>query len=352
MRKKDFFFTVVSLFSIITGILLCFYDFIIITLNPGTFLDNLTSFSHIWLIPGIYLIHAGIFRLKKQNSFFSSLPKAVKITEVILIFLFVIISIPCLYFILTPDQNPQPNADYVFLLGGGIDKNGVLPTNVLYRCETAVNYLQNNPNTQVIVTGGTLKFLPFPEAPAIKAALEEKEDINRLLDEGMIPAMREIGDKFSRNEAYVPELLIAARAMQTGLALIEPLIAASGRKSIGKIAIGTVKGDLHDIGKNLVAIMLKGAGYDVIDLGVNCDTAKYDNAVKQGADIVACSSLLTTTMPYMKEVVEHFKGTNVKVIIGGAPVTQAFADEIGADGYSEDANGAVKLVDSLYHRAC
>ncbi len=186
----------------------------------------------------------------------------------------------------------------------------------------------------------------------VQAALEEKEDINRLLDEGMIPAMREIGDKFSRNEAYVPELLIAARAMQTGLALIEPLIAASGRKSIGKIAIGTVKGDLHAIGKNLVAIMLKGAGYDVIDLGVNCDTAKYDNAVKQGADIVACSSLLTTTMPYMKEVVEHFKGTNVKVIIGGAPVTQAFADEIGADGYSEDANGAVKLVDSLYHRAC
>lgn len=186
----------------------------------------------------------------------------------------------------------------------------------------------------------------------VQAAIEEKEDINRLLDEGMIPAMREIGDKFSRNEAYVPELLIAARAMQTGLALIEPLIAASGRKSIGKIAIGTVKGDLHDIGKNLVAIMLKGAGYDVIDLGVNCDTAKYDSAVKQGAEIVACSSLLTTTMPYMREVVEHFKGTNVKVIIGGAPITQAFADEIGADGYSEDANGAVKLVDSLYHRAC
>lgn len=186
----------------------------------------------------------------------------------------------------------------------------------------------------------------------VQAAIEEKEDINRLLDEGMIPAMREIGDKFSRNEAYVPELLIAARAMQTGLALIEPLIAASGRKSIGKIAIGTVKGDLHDIGKNLVAIMLKGAGYDVIDLGVNCDTAKYDSAVKQGAEIVACSSLLTTTMPYMREVVEHFKGTNVKVIIGGAPVTQAFADEIGADGYSEDANGAVKLVDSLYHSAC
>ena len=163
----------------------------------------------------------------------------------------------------------------------------------------------------------------------------------------MIPAMREIGDKFSRNEAYVPELLIAARAMQSGLALIEPLIAASGRESKGKVAIGTVSGDLHDIGKNLVAIMLKGAGYDVIDLGVNCDIAKYEEGVKQGAQIVACSSLLTTTMGYMKDVVEHFKGTDVKVIVGGAPVTQEFADEIGASGYSDDANAAVKLVDSI-----
>ena len=185
----------------------------------------------------------------------------------------------------------------------------------------------------------------------VKAAIEEKEDINALLDHGMIPAMREIGDRFSRNEAYVPELLIAARAMQSGLLLLEPLIAASGRKSLGKVCIGTVKGDLHDIGKNLVAIMLKGAGYDVIDLGVNCDIAKYEEGVKQGATIVGCSSLLTTTMPYMKEVVEHFKGKGVKVVIGGAPVTQAYADEIGADGYSEDANGAVKLIDSLLKTA-
>lgn len=167
----------------------------------------------------------------------------------------------------------------------------------------------------------------------------------------MIPAMREIGERFSRNEAYVPELLIAARAMQSGLALIEPLIAASGRKSIGKVAIGTVKGDLHDIGKNLVAIMLKGAGYDVIDLGVNCDLGKYEEGMARGAQIIACSSLLTTTMTYMKDVVEHFKGKNVKVIIGGAPVTQAYADEIGADGYSQDATGAVKLVDCLL-KAC
>lgn len=181
----------------------------------------------------------------------------------------------------------------------------------------------------------------------VQEAINNQEDINAILDRGMIPAMREIGDRFSRNEAYVPELLIAARAMQAGLALLEPLIAASGREPLGKIAIGTVKGDLHDIGKNLVGIMLKGAGYEVIDLGVNCDIAKYEEGVKQGATIVGCSSLLTTTMPYMKEVVEHFRGTGVKVIIGGAPVTQAYADEIGADGYSEDANGAVKLVDSI-----
>lgn len=181
----------------------------------------------------------------------------------------------------------------------------------------------------------------------VQAAIDNGEDINPILDRGMIPAMREIGERFSRNEAYVPELLIAARAMQSGLALIEPLIAASGRKSIGKVAIGTVKGDLHDIGKNLVAIMLKGAGYDVIDLGVNCDLGKYEEGIARGAQIIACSSLLTTTMTYMKDVVEHFKGKDVKIIIGGAPVTQAYADEIGADGYSQDATGAVKLVDCL-----
>lgn len=181
----------------------------------------------------------------------------------------------------------------------------------------------------------------------VQAAIDAKEDINGLLDRGMIPAMREIGEKFSRNEAYVPELLIAARAMQAGLALLEPLIAASGRKSLGKVAIGTVKGDLHDIGKNLVAIMLKGAGYDVVDLGTNCTIEKFDQGIAQGATVIALSSLLTTTMPYMRDVVAHYQGTPVKVIIGGAPVTQSFADEIGAAGYSEDANGAVKLVDKL-----
>lgn len=187
-------------------------------------------------------------------------------------------------------------------------------------------------------------------AAIVQSAIDAKENIGDILDKGMIPAMREIGDRFSKNEVYVPELLIAARAMQAGLALIEPLLAASGRKSMGKIAIGTVKGDLHDIGKNLVAIMLKGAGYDVIDLGVNCDVEKYKGALEQGAQVLACSALLTTTMPYMKEIVNSFKG-KAKIIIGGAPVTQAFADEIGADGYSDDANGAVKLVDSILKSA-
>lgn len=187
-------------------------------------------------------------------------------------------------------------------------------------------------------------------AAIVQSAIDAKENIGDILDKGMIPAMREIGDRFSKNEVYVPELLIAARAMQAGLALIEPLLAATGRKSMGKIAIGTVKGDLHDIGKNLVAIMLKGAGYDVIDLGVNCDVEKYRGALEQGAQVLACSALLTTTMPYMKEIVNAFKG-KAKIIIGGAPVTQAYADEIGADGYSDDANGAVKLVDSILKKS-
>jgi len=181
----------------------------------------------------------------------------------------------------------------------------------------------------------------------IKDALANGVKVGDILDQGMIPAMRQMGDKFSRNEIYVPQMLIAARAMQAGLAIVEPLLAQAGHKALGKVAIGTVKGDLHDIGKNLVAIMLKGAGYEVIDLGVNCDVIKYEEALKQGAEVIACSALLTTTMPYMKDVVEHFKGKNVKIIIGGAPVTQDYADQIGASGYSDDANGAVKLVDRL-----
>jgi 5-methyltetrahydrofolate--homocysteine methyltransferase len=183
----------------------------------------------------------------------------------------------------------------------------------------------------------------------VQAEIDAGTNVGSILMESMIPAMREIGARFSRNEVYVPEMLIAARAMQAGLDIIDPLLTQSGHKSLGKVAIGTVKGDLHDIGKNLVAMMVKGAGYEVMDLGVDCDVAKYDEAVDNGAQVIMLSALLTTTMPYMKEVVSHFKekGSDVKILIGGAPITQEYADEIGADGYSSDANQAVKSVEDV-----
>ena len=176
----------------------------------------------------------------------------------------------------------------------------------------------------------------------VQEAVEAKTNVAEILMESMIPAMAEIGDRFSRNEAYVPEMLIAARAMQAGLDILDPLLAEAGHEPIGKVAIGTVKGDLHDIGKNLVAMMLKGAGFDVVDLGVDCDIEKYREAVENGVQVILLSALLTTTMPYMKEVVDALKDSGAKILVGGAPVTQAYADEIGADGYSDDANTAVK----------
>jgi 5-methyltetrahydrofolate--homocysteine methyltransferase len=186
-------------------------------------------------------------------------------------------------------------------------------------------------------------------AVIVQAAINGGADVAEILVDSMIPAMREIGARFSRNEVYVPEMLIAARAMQAGLNIVEPLLSGTGHEPLGRVAIGTVKGDLHDIGKNLVAMMVKGAGYEVVDLGVDCDIAKYDEAVNNGAQVLMLSALLTTTMPYMKEVVSHFKakGSSVKILIGGAPVTQEYADEIGADGYSSDANQAVASVEKV-----
>jgi len=182
----------------------------------------------------------------------------------------------------------------------------------------------------------------------IDVALASGSTAIELLDGSMIPAMREMGDRFSKNEVYVPEMLIAARAMQAGLVKIEPILVSENHESLGTVCVGTVKGDLHDIGKNLVAIMLKGAGYDVIDLGVNCDVSKFEQGVKDGANIVLCSALLTTTMGYMQDVVDSFKGNDsVKIIVGGAPVTQEYSDQIGADGYGTDANSAVQVVDAL-----
>src|SRR6056297_550362 len=182
----------------------------------------------------------------------------------------------------------------------------------------------------------------------VEEAVGQDVDIKALLYDSMIPAMREVGERFSRSEIFVPQMLISARAMQAGLSILEPILAQTDREAPVKVAIGTVKDDLHDIGKNLVAIMLKGAGYDVIDLGTNCSVEKYQEAVDQGAKIIMCSALLTTTRDYIQKVIEHFNDNDeVKIIVGGAPVDQNFADSVGADGYGEDANSAVKIVEDI-----
>ena len=173
-----------------------------------------------------------------------------------------------------------------------------------------------------------------------------------LVDDTMIPAMNEVGRRYEANEYFVPELLIAARAMKASLELIRPLLSARGAEPVGRVVIGTVQGDLHDIGKNLVGAMLEGAGFEVIDLGVDVSPEKFMNAAKEkNATLIALSALLTTTMHSMKAVMEKLKESGmrgkVKVMIGGAPVTQKYADEIGADGYSSNANAAVALARKL-----
>ncbi len=188
-------------------------------------------------------------------------------------------------------------------------------------------------------------------AAGVQQALDEGLSPGVILNDALIPAMTEVGLRFENGEYFVPEMLIAARAMQAGLDLLKPLLVQSGIQPIATVAIGTVKGDLHDIGKNLVAIMLEGAGFAIRDLGVNAAPEKFVQAASEGAQIVAMSALLTTTMPSMKVTVEALKTAGlreqVKVMIGGAPVTQAYADEIGADGYSPDASSATRLAKSL-----
>jgi corrinoid protein of di/trimethylamine methyltransferase len=181
-----------------------------------------------------------------------------------------------------------------------------------------------------------------------RTALDAGVDPQQLVDEQMIPAMDEVGRRFETSEYFVPELLIAARAMKGALELIRPLLAQRGVEPMGRVVIGTVKGDQHDIGKGLVAAMLEGAGFDVVDLGVDVSAEKFvDQARQNQADIIAVSSLLTTTMVGMKSVVRAVEEAGLqdqcKVIVGGAPVTQQFADSIGADGYSCNAAGAVAL---------
>lgn len=192
------------------------------------------------------------------------------------------------------------------------------------------------------IVAGKLEIAVAATNEAIAAGVDPKS----LIDDYMIKGMEEIGARFEAGKAFVPNLLMSARAMKGALDIVKPLIGGSNSESAGKIVIGTVKGDLHDIGKNLVASMLEGCGFEVINLGVDVSAEKFIEAARtEKADIICLSALLTTTMTYMKEIVEAVKGTDldVKIMVGGAPVNEAFANSIGADGYSSNANAAVAL---------
>jgi 5-methyltetrahydrofolate--homocysteine methyltransferase len=186
----------------------------------------------------------------------------------------------------------------------------------------------------------------------VTKALQEGIPPATILNEGLLAGMGEIGEKFKKNEVYVPEVLIAARAMKAGMAVLKPKLLEAKVQPRGTVVIGTVKGDLHDIGKNLVGMMLEGAGFQVIDAGIDVPPEKFlDLARTHKAQIIGCSALLTTTMTNMKAVVDAVKNSDlkgkVKIMVGGAPVTQAFCDEIGADGYAPDAASAVDLAKRL-----
>ena len=179
-------------------------------------------------------------------------------------------------------------------------------------------------------------------------AIEAKISAEKILKEGMMPAMAKAGSLFEEGEYFVPELLVAARAMQGGMELLKPLLVAESVEPVGKVVLGTVKGDLHDIGKNLVAMMLEGAGFEITDLGSDVSPDKFVESVKtSGAQVMGMSALLTTTMSIMPVIIQALKDAGVrdqvKIMVGGAPVTQNFAEQIGADGYAPDASQAAKL---------
>lgn len=188
-------------------------------------------------------------------------------------------------------------------------------------------------------------------AELTRKALDDGVPPGEILNGGLIKGMGVVGERFKNNEFYVPEVLIAARAMHAGMDILKPALAESGVQPIGRVLLGTVKGDLHDIGKNLVAMMLEGAGFEVIDLGIDVPPEKFVEAVKAGGDVIAMSALLTTTMTAMKTTLDALEEAGVKdkikIMIGGAPVTQNYADEIGADGYARDAASAADKAKEL-----
>lgn len=185
----------------------------------------------------------------------------------------------------------------------------------------------------------------------VQEALTEGLDPEMILNQGLISGMSVVGERFRRNLIYVPEVLLAARAMKSGLALLEPILTASGVEPIAKVILGTVKGDLHDIGKNLVGMMLQGAGYEIVDLGTDVSAERFLAAINEhNCRLIGMSALLTTTMPYMSKVIQAVREAGldeVRVMVGGAPVTQNFANAIGADGYAPDAASAVDLANRL-----
>jgi len=191
-----------------------------------------------------------------------------------------------------------------------------------------------------VVDGGYLEVKELTQS-----AVNQGINIKDILDQGLVAGMSVVGERFKKNEVFLPNVLMAARAMKSGMEILEPLLIETGTEPIGRIALGAVQGDIHDIGKNLVAIVLKGAGFEVIDLGVNVPPQRFVKAAKEGVPLIGMSALLGTTMPFMKINIEAFEEAGVrdqvKIIIGGAVVSQAYADQIGADGYAPDAVSAV-----------
>jgi 5-methyltetrahydrofolate--homocysteine methyltransferase len=198
-----------------------------------------------------------------------------------------------------------------------------------------------------VIDGNEKKVIEYTQK-----ALDEGIDLEKILNDGFIPGMDVVGSKFQANEIYVPEMLISAKAMKAGMKILEPLLTEAGIEPIGKVVIGTVKGDLHDIGKNLVAMMLEGGGFEVIDAGVDVTPQKFMDLIKENKpDILGLSALLTTTMSEIRKVIDAFRESglrdDIKIIVGGAPLNEDYAKEVGADGYSPDAASAVFMAKKL-----
>jgi 5-methyltetrahydrofolate--homocysteine methyltransferase len=185
----------------------------------------------------------------------------------------------------------------------------------------------------------------------VQSAIDAGISVSDILVEGMIAAMEEVGRLFQEGEYFVPEMLLAAHSMKAGISVLQPHLVNSGVEPIGKVVLGSVEGDMHDIGKNLVAMMLEGAGFQIVDLGTDVSAAQFVEAVKEGADILGLSALLTTTLPSMESTIRAIEAAGlreeVKIIVGGAPVTADYAHQIGADGYAKDASQAVKVAKSF-----